>query len=174
MAIDNQLLLNIKSYIEINYVPRRTHLLTEGKCCRLGAIPNRCERSIYDDVDNLRKRVDDNLSNSWQEALFSFIDAKGLNDVDVYKNAEITKQTFSKIRSDSNYHPDKDTAIRLCIGLKLNLDDTLDLIGKAGYTLSASIKRDLVIKYFIENEEYDIGTIDCVLEELKLKQFLKY
>lgn len=129
---------------------------------------------MYENVDKLKKRVEINLSSSWQEALFALIDSKGLNDVDVYKNAGLTKQTFSKIRSNSEYHPDKDTAIRLCVGLQLNLDETLDLLGKAGYTLSLSIKRDLVVRYYIENHIYDIYEIDCVLEELKLKQFLKY
>jgi hypothetical protein len=56
----------------------------------------------------------------------------------------------------------------------LNLDETLDLLGKAGYTLSKSIERDLVVRYFIEKKEYDIYEIDCVFEDMGLKTFLKY
>ena len=59
----------------------------------------------------------------------------------------------------------------MCIGLKLNIDDTLDLLAKAGYTLSNSIKRDLVVRYFIENEIYNVDEMNLVLDEFKLKLF---
>ena len=109
-----------------------------------------------------------------EQSLFDIISEKKLDEVEVYKNACLTKQTFSKIRNDSDYHPDKDTAIRVCFGLKLELDDALDLLSKAGYTLSKSLERDLVIRYFFENEIYDIYEIDIIFEELNMKQFLKY
>ena len=72
---------------------------------------------------------------------------------------------------DINYKPNKDISIQLCIGLKLNIDDSLDLLKKAGYSLSNSIKRDLVVKYFIENRIYNIDELNLVLEELELKLF---
>ena len=171
MAINADKLLHIKQYIADNFVPG----VPEGspklkqKCAALTE-----QYGLYDDVDKLRKRVNKNISDSWQESLFSIIDSKFLDEVEVYKRGGLTKQTFSKIRSNSEYHPDKDTAIRLCIGLKLNIDEALDLLGKAGYTLSPSIERDLIIRYFIENKEYDIYEMDCVLDELGMKQFLKY
>lgn len=175
MPINEEKLLNIKAYVEANFVPGE---VLETKMCF--CTPKKIKNSpfenygLYDDVDKLKKRVNLNLSNSWQEALFSLIDSKFLDEVEVYKRGGLTKQTFSKIRSNSDYHPDKDTAIRLCIGLKLNIDETLDLLGKAGYTLSPSIERDLVIRFFIENKEYDIYEMDCVFEDMGMKQFLKY
>ena len=171
MAINADKLLHIKQYIADNFVPGAPEgsPRLKQKC----AAPTG-QYGLYDDVDKLRKRVNKNISDSWQEALFSIIDSKLLDEVEVYKRGGLTKQTFSKIRSNSEYHPDKDTAIRLCIGLKLNLDEALDLLGKAGYTLSPSIERDLIIRYFIENKEYDIYEMDCVFEELGMKQFLKY
>lgn len=129
---------------------------------------------ITEDESSLKKKIDEKLEYTWQEALFHIIDEKNIDEVELYKKSGITKQTFSKIRSDDKYHPDKDTAIRLCIGLELSLEDTLDLLGKAGFTLSKSIERDLVFRYFIENKEYDLYTIDCVLHKLKMKLLLKY
>ena len=126
------------------------------------------------DPDHIRKKIEKKIDDTWQQSLFDIISEKKLDEVEVYKNACLTKQTFSKIRNDSDYHPDKDTAIRVCLGLKLELDDTLDLLSKAGYTLSKSLERDLVIRYFFENEIYDIYEIDIIFEELNLKQFLKY
>lgn len=174
MAISKDKLLNIKAYIEANFIPGE---VVDSKMCFIASPKRKAatgQYGLYDDVDKLKKRVNSNLSNSWQEALFSIIDSKFLDEVEVYKRGGLTKQTFSKIRSNSDYHPDKDTAIRLCIGLKLNVDETLDLLGKAGYTLSPSIERDLIIRYFIENKEYDIYEMDCVFEEMGMKQFLKY
>ena len=94
-----------------------------------------------------------------------------MKDSEVYKKSNISKQTFSKIRSNENYQPNKDTAIQLCFGLKLGIDDALDLIGKAVYYLSDSIKRDLVVRYFIEKGIYEIDTLNIILDDMKLKLF---
>lgn len=71
------------------------------------------------------------------------------------------RKLFSKIRNGS--HPKKSTAIALCISLKLSLEETNTLIKKAGYALTDSEKFDVIIKYFIENENYDIDEINTAL-----------
>jgi hypothetical protein len=63
------------------------------------------------------------------------------------------------------------TAISLCIALELNLDETEDLLAKAGYALSPGIVFDKIIAYFIENEIYDIFEINDVLFDYKQKLF---
>ncbi len=102
-------------------------------------------------------------SEGFQPMLFELIDARELDDVTVYKKANISRKVFSKIRSNEDYHPSKKTAIALAIGLELSLDETLDLMGKAGYTLSESILFDRIITYFITHQEYDIFTINETL-----------
>ena len=150
---------------------KKTEVLEEYEVFSIG----RNKRSVKKDVDSdLKQKIVVKLDQTWQQSLFETIDNKSIDEVELYKKSGITKQTFSKIRSDDKYHPDKDTAIRLCIGLELSLEETLDLLGKAGFTLSKSIERDLVFRYFIENKEYDLYVIDCVLEELKMKLLLKY
>ena len=114
-------------------------------------------------------KLSERLETTWCSDLFWIIDEKGYKDSEVYKRAGISKQTFSKLRKDIDYHPKRDTAIQLCFGLKLNLDQALDLLAKAGFTLSNSSKRDLVVKYFLENEIYDINEINYVLYEFKLE-----
>ncbi len=102
-------------------------------------------------------------NDGFQPMLFELIDARELDDVTVYKKANISRKVFSKIRSNEDYHPSKKTAIALAIGLELSLDETLDLIGKAGYTLSESILFDRIIRYFITHQEFDIFTINETL-----------
>ena len=81
---------------------------------------------------------------------------KQLTNAEVYKNALISKQLFSKIKLNPDYHPDKATAMRLCIGAKLSLDETKDLLARAGYALSPCDKRDIIFRFFIEHGVSDM------------------
>jgi O-acetyl-ADP-ribose deacetylase len=105
------------------------------------------------------------LEDTFQQRLFRWIDVKQLNEVDVYKKANITRKHFSKISSNVDYQPKKSTAIALAIALELSIDDTLDLLRCAGYTLSPSKRFDLIIRHFIEREIYSTFTINEALFE---------
>ena len=57
------------------------------------------------------------------------------------------------------------TALCLCVGARLNLDESKDLLARAGYALSPCDMTDIIFSYFIENEIYDMIELDIQLEE---------
>ena len=115
----------------------------------------------------------DNRPGTFQELLMDRIREKGLSNAEVYKSAFVTKQLFSKIKLNPSYHPDKATAMRLCVGARLNLDETKELLARAGYALSPCDKRDIIFSFFIEKEVFDMIEIDIELEEHGLPCFIE-
>lgn len=110
-------------------------------------------------LTDVMKEVDETFS----ERLIRLATERNLTNVEIYKRANIRRQLFSKIISNKDYQPKKETAIVLALALHLNLDETKDFLSRAGYALSRSSQRDLVIKFFIENEYYEVLDIDQAL-----------
>lgn len=101
----------------------------------------------------------------FSETLLKLIDKTGKKDSEIYTRANLSRQHFSKIRNNPHYQPTKPTAIALALALELNLDQTRDLIGRAGYALTGSSKFDVIIMYFIREKNYNLFDINAALFE---------
>lgn len=181
---------DLESYIDHNYVCDKREeeysiLLTQREerpmapfvsVCNAGRLFDESEDAYYDFLEEneseLNERMD-HISDTFQEYLMYLIAAKNLTNAEVYKRAIVTKQLFSKIKLNPHYHPDKATAMRLCVGAGLSLDETKDLLARAGYALSPCDKRDIIFSFFIENEVFDMIEIDIALEEHGLPCFIE-
>lgn len=183
-ALSGRLYQGIDSYIDEHYVEhkRKTEYL-EDQCNRM--IPREVrqsedraplimpndQRTVMSSPMVPKKRSLDEvmaqLGETFQERLLRLIDEKQMKDVEVYKKANLSRKLFSKIRCNVNYKPTKKTAVALAIALELSLDETKDLLGRAEMALSPSSKFDLIIEYFIENQVYDVYTINVALFQHK-------
>lgn len=105
----------------------------------------------------------DNKEDTFQQRLFKLIDERKMKDSDVYNRANISRKVFSKIRCKPDYKPKKKTAIAFAIALELDMPTMLDLLSRAEIAFSPSSKFDLIISYFIKNNNYDIFEINAAL-----------
>lgn len=117
----------------------------------------------------LSRQLDSTLKQSFTDKLIELINDKGMRDSAVYRAAQMDRRLFSKIMSNREFKPAKDTALALVFALQLPLDQANDLLSRAGYTLSHSSKRDVIIEYFIREGIYNLMEVNLVLENLEQK-----
>ena len=121
--------------------------------CSIDAAP-----ICYDSIPFQSKRLDNMLKDmdkGFAETLFSYIDKKGVTDVEAYKLSNVGKKTFSKIKCNKDYKPSKITAVSFAVGLHLDLEETRHLLSTAGMCLSRANKFDVIIEYFITTGKYE-------------------
>ena len=157
----------LKEYIRINYVQEKkaNNSLKFKKLFNAEEI----DYSSYK-TSNIEEFVNQkDQYNNFQSLLFKMIDDRNLKDSDVYKKVNIDTRLFSKIRSDNNYHPSKETVILLGLSLELKEKEFEKLLNSAAYSLPKNNYFDLIIRFCIINNIYKIPDVYDLLMDYNCK-----
>ncbi len=160
--LGKKLFPDLKVYIDQNYV-RKKREEEYGDWEPELAAKEYCEEK--EDINVSLQSYIEQRECGFSDYLKSIIDAKGYTDPQVYKRAIVDKKAFNKIINNPTAHPSKETALKLCIGLKLSIEESNNFLARAGYAFSSANKTDIVFKYFINQKHYDMVDIDIAIEE---------
>ena len=156
----------VQAFIDQHYVDEHTsrfrkRLESERPLPACGAPPRAFQPMAAPSIS--LDRAVGNLDEPFSRALLRLIDERGASDAEVYKRANIDRRLFSKIRTNPYYMPGKRTVLALAVALELTLEETRDLLERAGYALSRSQKFDVIVEYFIAKGRFDVYEINETL-----------
>lgn len=172
-ALSEKLFKSVNSYIDENYIRSKkldeygtesmygsrleARRIREQECADMSV-----GAAIPMDSDDWGQLIND-LDAGFSETLLQLIDRTGKKDSEIYKKANVDRKLFSKIRNNMDYRPSKTTALAFAFALELDVDETKDFIGRAGFALSHSSKFDVIVEYFLVNGNYNVFELNEVL-----------
>jgi hypothetical protein len=98
---------------------------------------------------------------------------KGLTKSELYKSALVDKRLYSKIVTTPNYQPAKNTAIAFGLALRLKPEEFNNFLQNAGFALSDSSIFDLVIRFCVEREIFNVNDVNALLLQADQKTLSK-
>lgn len=180
-TLSDKLFYGVSEYIDDNYVDSHSaqfarderklffeNRIESSVCCEQSTLPmeglprSHWRKQSVPEFGSLGS-IEKFMYKGFRDTLLDFVEDKKVSDVECYKHANVSRQTWHKIITDRNYTPKKNTAIALAISLQLNIDETQALLASAGFILSKSSLFDVIIMFCIVKGIYDVFEIDSIL-----------
>lgn len=169
LNVSKSLFADVAEYVDQNYVDSMEAMFARDR--RQLSEVEMAAPKMYAPKDeilemHLKGSLDDwldQIDESFSEMVLRKIEESGMKNADCYKKANVDKKLFSKIKTNKNYKPKKNTALAFAIALKMSLEETQELLMKAGFALSHSSRFDLIVEYCIVNKIYDVDVVNQTL-----------
>lgn len=109
---------------------------------------------------------------NFSEALARFMNERGITEEELAELTGLAPKTIQRMRNP-NFHPSLKSVIAVCVGLSLDLYNSIYLVHLAGFELTNS--REDKVYYFILGFAYKDTVYDCnrMLERLHMKTLTK-
>jgi O-acetyl-ADP-ribose deacetylase (regulator of RNase III)/DNA-binding Xre family transcriptional regulator len=163
---------SVREYVEKNYKPEESHVFMNADSSPKYMYKKQASHMMMEDT--FFDVEDIEVSESFSRTLHLWLEKKAMKDSELYKKIYMSKQTFNKIINGKTEKPNQKTVLLLAFGLELNLDETLDFMEVVGYTFSRSSQFDLIIKYFIQDKNFDLHALETSLFELTGQTLVNY
>ena len=151
----------MQNIIQINFEEIDSYIKTEFRYESHETIQEiKSPNPNYGSINEFIQQSDDILQDNIRKIILS----KQLDEIEVYKKADIDRKLFSKIRTQPDYHPNKNTLLKLCLAMNLDTDETENLLKSAGYSLSKSLRSDLILRYCFGHHIFDVITVNQILD----------
>lgn len=167
VAVGQKFAASLDQYIDDHYAIHNDEGWGWGACLRAahGELQGKVRPRLPEgeSPQSLEQMLSGWQKETFSEQLLRLIDERGLKDPDVYRGANLTRQHFSKIRSNMDHRPTKRTALALAVSLQLTVPETEVLLQSAGFAFSNCSKQDIIVRYCMEHKIYNINRVNALL-----------
>ena len=99
-----------------------------------------------------------------KDHIYNKFDEEPPKALDIYKAAKFSSSKWGRIMSGEMPDIERGNAFAIAIALRLNTEQTEELLYSAGFAINYELDLDAAMMFFIKKEIYDMDYISSVLE----------
>lgn len=153
-----------KACSEIRNSMQETHATVSGQKERRNVHADFKNSISLETVMAIKAYIRNELSeDTFASFVLSEMQKKGIKPAKLCKAVGMDRRMFSKLKTQPNYRPSKNTALLYCFALRLNEEEMEYLLSLAGYSLAPYSQRAAALRYCIAHGIYDVDDVNELL-----------